>query len=69
MATTRTATKKPAARKPAARKPDAPKTKPVAHELHGAAGFLDRMLRFTEHAALRVAVMAKRGRRSLLQHA
>jgi hypothetical protein len=79
MAATRTVTKKPAVRRPAARKPATPKAKPPArkteppargtHELHGVAGLLDRMLRFTERAALRIAVMAKRGRRSLLQHA
>ncbi|HXJ62709.1 MAG TPA: hypothetical protein VNN79_03045 [Actinomycetota bacterium] len=79
MAANRTATKKPVARTPAARKPAGPKAKPAAakakpaasheHETHGVAGLVDRILRFTEHAALRVALMAKHGRRRLLRHA
>jgi hypothetical protein len=70
MATTRTAPKKPAARKP---RPTAARTsKPAAAPapaLHGIPALFDRILHFTEKAALRIAVMAKRGRRSLLKTA
>ena len=62
MATTRTATKKPATRKP---KP-ATAPKPA---LHGVPALLDRVLLMTERMALRIAVMAKRAHRTLVQHA
>jgi len=60
--TTRSPAKKPAARKP--KPPVAPK-----EPLHGVPGLTDHVLRITEKAALRVALLMKHWRRALIQHA
>ena len=68
MPTTKTPARKPPARKPSPPKPTTAhaKTTPVAKpQLHGVPAILDRVLTFTEHTALRVALVAKRRRKLL----
>ena len=68
MAATRTVKKKPATRRPTPAHVER-KVAPRPPALHGFLALVDRTLELTEHIAVRIAVMVKRGRKSLLRHA